>query len=63
MVRDRATIAGSGAQFDALVMGELIDHVPYPALEDFLSSGARILPRGGRILLTTSPRQTLITCS
>ena len=47
-----ATIAGAGAQFDALVMGELIEHV-YAALEDFTSSAARVLPRGGDILLTT----------
>ena len=52
-VGDLATIAGAGTQFDALVMGELIEHVPYPALEDFLSSAARILSQGGRILLTT----------
>jgi 2-polyprenyl-3-methyl-5-hydroxy-6-metoxy-1,4-benzoquinol methylase len=34
-VGDLAAIAGAGAQFDALVMGELIEHVPYLALEDF----------------------------
>ena len=48
-----APIAGAGAQFDALVMGELIQHVPYPALEDFISSAARALAQGGRILLIT----------
>jgi predicted TPR repeat methyltransferase len=52
-VGDLATIAGSGTQFDALVMGELIAHVPYPALEDFISSVARVLSQGGRLLLTT----------
>jgi hypothetical protein len=34
-------------------MGELIEHVPYPALDDFLSSAATVLSQGGRILLTT----------
>jgi 2-polyprenyl-3-methyl-5-hydroxy-6-metoxy-1,4-benzoquinol methylase len=52
-VGDLATMAGAGAQFDALVMGELIEHVPYPALEAFISSAARVLSQGGRILLTT----------
>ena len=51
-VGDLATIAGSGAQFDALVMGELIEHV-YAALEDFISSAAGVLSQGGRVLLTT----------
>ena len=41
------------AQFDALVMGELIEHVPYPVLEEFISSTARVLSQGGRVLLTT----------
>jgi hypothetical protein len=33
--------------------GELIEHVPYAALKDFISSAARVLSQGGRILLTT----------
>ena len=52
-VGDLTTIAGAGAQFDVLVMGELIEHVPYAALKDFISSAARVLFQGGRILLTT----------
>ena len=52
-VGDLAAIDLAGAQFDALVMGELIEHVPYPALEYFLSSVARVLSPGGRVLLTT----------
>jgi hypothetical protein len=30
-------------------MGELIEHVPYAALEDFISSAARVLSQGGRL--------------
>lgn len=52
-VGDLTTIAGAGAQFDALVMGELIEHVPYPALEEFIASAAQVLSPGGRVLLTT----------
>jgi len=48
-----ATISGGAAKFDALVMGELIEHVPYPTLEQFISSAANILFPGGRVLLTT----------
>ena len=52
-VGDLATICDAGKRFDALVMGELIEHVPYRALEDFISSAARALSPGGRLLLTT----------
>jgi 2-polyprenyl-3-methyl-5-hydroxy-6-metoxy-1,4-benzoquinol methylase len=52
-VGDLTTVASTGAKFDALVMGELIEHVPYSALEAFISCAARVLSPGGRILLTT----------
>jgi 2-polyprenyl-3-methyl-5-hydroxy-6-metoxy-1,4-benzoquinol methylase len=46
-VGDLPTIARAGNRFDALLMGELIEHVPYAALKDFISSAARVLsPRG-----------------
>jgi 2-polyprenyl-3-methyl-5-hydroxy-6-metoxy-1,4-benzoquinol methylase len=51
-VGDLAAIADTGAQFDALVMGELIEHVPYSALENFICSAAKVLSPGGRVLLT-----------
>ena len=51
-VGDLATIDVE-ARFDALVMGELIEHVPYPALEQFIASAARLLAPGGQFLLTT----------
>lgn len=52
-VGDLATLAASGTRFDALVMGELIEHVPYRALEDFVSAARQVLYPGGRVLLTT----------
>ena len=52
-VGDLATLAASGTRFDALVMGELIEHVPYRALEDFVAAAAQVLSPGGRLLLTT----------
>jgi 2-polyprenyl-3-methyl-5-hydroxy-6-metoxy-1,4-benzoquinol methylase len=51
-VGDLATIE-TETRFDAVVMGELIEHVPYTALEHFISSAATLLAPGGRILLTT----------
>jgi hypothetical protein len=53
MVGDPATIAGAGGAVRCSRIGELIEHVPYPALEGFISSAARVLSQGGRILLTT----------
>jgi len=52
-VGDLATIAARGEQFDALVMGEVIEHIGYGALEGFLANAATVLVPGGRILLTT----------
>lgn len=52
-VGDLATLADGGPRFDALVLGELIEHVPYPALEAFLASVAAVLTPGGRVVLTT----------
>jgi 2-polyprenyl-3-methyl-5-hydroxy-6-metoxy-1,4-benzoquinol methylase len=46
-------MAGQHQPFDAMVMGELIEHVPYPALEQFVASAATVLAPGGRVLLTT----------
>lgn len=40
------------AAFDALVMGELIEHLPNPA--EVLSEGRRVLRTGGRLFLTTA---------
>lgn len=52
-VSDLAAVVATGAQFDALVMGELVEHVPYFALEPFLASALNALRVGGRLLLTT----------
>jgi 2-polyprenyl-3-methyl-5-hydroxy-6-metoxy-1,4-benzoquinol methylase len=51
-VGDLATI-DVDLPFDALVMGELIEHVPFTALEQLISSAATLLTPGGRLLLTT----------
>jgi predicted TPR repeat methyltransferase len=52
-VGDLATLVVPEPRFDALVMGELIEHVPYTALEQLLASTAALLVPGGRVLLTT----------
>jgi SAM-dependent methyltransferase len=39
--------------FGALLMGELIEHVPYAELDDLIEQSTRLLVRGGRLLLTT----------
>ena len=39
--------------YDALLMGELVEHVPFGVLEGFLEQAMRLLAPGGRILLTT----------
>jgi 2-polyprenyl-3-methyl-5-hydroxy-6-metoxy-1,4-benzoquinol methylase len=44
--------AGSGP-YDALLMGELVEHVPLPMFEAFIDQSVRLLAPGGRILLTT----------
>lgn len=44
--------AGSGP-YDALLMGEVVEHVPLGVVEEFLDQSMRLLAPGGRILLTT----------
>lgn len=39
--------------YDALLMGEIVEHVPLPVLEAFIDQSVRLLAPGGRILLTT----------
>lgn len=40
-------------RYDALLMGELIEHVPFAALDDLIEQSARLLAGDGRLLLTT----------
>ena len=40
-------------EFDALVMGELIEHIPFDFIESFLLSAWRLLRPGGVLVLTT----------
>ena len=51
-VGDLATIE-TESRFDVVVMGELIEHVPFTSLEQLVASAANVLTPGGRILLTT----------
>jgi SAM-dependent methyltransferase len=39
--------------YDALLMGELIEHVPFAELDDLIEQSTRLLARGGQLLLTT----------
>ena len=41
------------AKYDAVLMGEVIEHVPYPMLEKFLADAKSLLNPGGKLLLTT----------
>jgi cyclopropane fatty-acyl-phospholipid synthase-like methyltransferase len=44
--------------YDALLMGELIEHVPSAELDDLIEQSTRLLVDGGRLLLTTpNPRR------
>ena len=47
--------------YDALLMGELIEHVPFSALDDLIEQSTRLLAHGGRMLLTTpNPHYALL---
>ena len=47
--------------YDALLMGELIEHVPFAALDDLVEQSTRLLADGGRLLLTTpNPHYALL---
>jgi 2-polyprenyl-3-methyl-5-hydroxy-6-metoxy-1,4-benzoquinol methylase len=47
--------------YDVLLMGELIEHVPFAALDDLIEQSTRLLAGGGRLLLTTpNPHYALL---
>jgi len=47
--------------YDVLLMGELIEHVPFAALDDLIEQSTRLLACGGRLLLTTpNPHYALL---
>lgn len=49
------------APFDGLVMGELIEHLPYEVLEEFLMASFGLLnPRGQLVLTTPNPHYLLL---
>jgi SAM-dependent methyltransferase len=39
--------------YDALLIGEVIEHVPLAGLDDLIEQAGRLLARGGRLVLTT----------
>ena len=47
------SIDAEPGSYDAILMGEVVEHVPYSELEQFLSASRRLLVIGGRLLLTT----------
>lgn len=60
--------AGSATQipvdddtFDAIVAGELVEHIPAPVMAELLDEFYRVLKPGGRLLLTTpNPNSYLV---
>jgi len=46
--------------YDALLLGEVIEHVPFAGLDDLIEQSGHLLARGGRLMLTTpNPHYTL----
>jgi SAM-dependent methyltransferase len=56
-----AQVPSGTAPYDALLMGELVEHVPLAAIDDLLADAWRLLASGGRLLLTTpNPHYVLL---
>jgi SAM-dependent methyltransferase len=54
-------VPGEAGAYDVLLMGELIEHVPFATLDDLIEQSRRLLARGGRLLLTTpNPHYVLL---
>ncbi len=54
-------VPGEAGRYDALLMGELIEHVPFAALDDLIDQSTGLLAHGGRLLLTTpNPHYALL---
>ncbi len=54
-------VPGEASTYDVLLMGELIEHVPFAALDDLIGQSTRLLTHGGRLLLTTpNPHYALL---
>ena len=54
-------VPGEAGPYDVLLMGELIEHVPFAALDDLIEQSTRLLAGGGRLLLTTpNPHYALL---
>jgi 2-polyprenyl-3-methyl-5-hydroxy-6-metoxy-1,4-benzoquinol methylase len=48
-----ADVPNAAGPYDALLMGELIEHVPLSAVDDLIGHAGRLLAPSGRLLLTT----------
>ena len=48
-----ASLLGEDRRYDAALAGEVLEHIPYSDLDDFLTELMSIVRPGGRILLTT----------
>ena len=56
-----ADVPAEAGPYDALLMGELIEHVPFAGLDDLIEQATRLLAGGGRLLLTTpNPHYALL---
>ena len=54
-------VPAEAGPYDALLMGELIEHVPFAALDALIEQSTRLLAHGGRMLLTTpNPHYALL---
>jgi 2-polyprenyl-3-methyl-5-hydroxy-6-metoxy-1,4-benzoquinol methylase len=54
-------VPGEAGPYDVLLMGELIEHVPFAGLDDLIEQCTRLLAGGGRLLLTTpNPHYALL---
>jgi 2-polyprenyl-3-methyl-5-hydroxy-6-metoxy-1,4-benzoquinol methylase len=54
-------VAQDGGRYDAVVLGEVIEHVPYGSLDDFVTDLLRAARSGGQVLLTTPNPHSLLS--
>lgn len=56
-----ASLLDRGRVYDAVVAGEVVEHVPYASLDAFLAELLTLVRPGGRILLTTPNPHSLLS--
>jgi len=54
-------VAQDGGQYDGVVLGEVIEHVPYGSLDNFVTDLLRAARPGGQVLLTTPNPHSLLS--